>query len=229
MELSQRLKCIIQNMSKCQSIIDVGTDHGYIPIHAVENGIVDFAIASDINKGPKEKAERNVRLLGLSDKVECRLGAGLNTVKEKEVEVAIMAGMGGNLIRDIIIQDINKVKYFKYMILMPAQNPEILREFLYNNSFEILKEDLCFEDGIFYEVFKVKHSEQAINEKLNAFDYEFSPILIKNKHKLLKDFIESKINKYTTILSYINDDSTGAKNRKNEIEKKILRIKEIAI
>ncbi|MBL4933018.1 tRNA (adenine(22)-N(1))-methyltransferase [Clostridium paridis] len=229
MELSQRLKCIIQNMNKCQSIIDVGTDHGYIPIHAVENGIVDFAIASDINKGPKEKAERNVRLLGLSDKIECRLGAGLNTVKEKEVEAVIMAGMGGNLIRDIIIQDINKVKYFKYMILMPAQNPEILREFLYNNSFEIIKEDLCFEDGIFYEVFKVRYSEQAINDNMDAFDYEFSPILIKDKHKLLKDFAESKISKYTAILSYINDDSPGARIRKSEIEKKILRIKEIAI
>ena len=61
MELSKRLMCIVNNMDKCENVIDVGTDHGYIPIYAVKNKICTKSIASDINKGPKEKAEINVR------------------------------------------------------------------------------------------------------------------------------------------------------------------------
>lgn len=229
MELSQRLMCIIKNMDKCSSIIDVGTDHGYIPIYAVRKGITSFAVASDINKGPRDKAENNVISYGLEDKIQCRLGAGLSTVKENEVEAAVIAGMGGNLIRDIILEDMNKVKLFKYMILMPAQNPEILREFLYNNSFEVIKEDLCFDDGIYYEVFKVKYNGRKNEALYDSFDYEISPVLIKEKHPLLKEFLESKTAKYTTILSYINDNSAAAKDRRTEISGKIKRIKEILI
>lgn len=232
MELSKRLMCIVNNMDKCESVIDVGTDHGYIPIYAVKNKICTKAIASDINKGPKEKAESNVRFEGVSDKIQCRLGAGLATVRLGEVEAAIIAGMGGNLIRDIIVQDIKKVQKFKYMILQPAQNAEILREFLYKGPFEILKEDLVIDENIFYEVFKVKYNKNKIDEvkvKEDSFYYEVSTRLIEDKHPLIKDFIENKLDRYKTILSFIKDDTESAVKRKEEITAKIKRLKELII
>lgn len=233
MELSKRLMCIVNNMDKCESVIDVGTDHGYIPIYAVKNKICSKAIASDINKGPKEKAESNVRFEGISDKIQCRLGAGLATVKLGEVEAAIIAGMGGNLIRDIIVQDIKKVQKFEYMILQPAQNAEILREFLYKGSFEILKEDLVIDENIFYEVFKVKYNKNKIDEvkdiKEDSFYYEISTRLIEDKHPLIKDFIQNKLERYKVILSFIKEDTESAVKRKEEITAKIKRLKELII
>lgn len=230
MELSKRLMCIVNNMDKCESVIDVGTDHGYIPIYAVKNKICTKAIASDINKGPKEKAESNVRFEGVSDKIQCRLGAGLATVKFGEVESAIIAGMGGNLIRDIIVQDIKKVQKFKYMILQPAQNAEILREFLYKGPFEILKEDLVIDENIFYEVFKVKYNKiDEVKVKEDSFYYEVSTRLIEDKHPLIKDFIENKLDRYKTILSFIKEDTESAVKRKEEITAKIKRLKELII
>lgn len=86
---------------------------------------------------------------------------GLKPLKVGEVNGVIIAGMGGNLIRDIILEDIEKVKLYDFLILQPAQNPEVLREFLYNNNFEILNEDLILDDGKFYELFKVKYNENA--------------------------------------------------------------------
>jgi len=219
-------------MDKCESVIDVGTDHGYIPIYAVKNKICTKAIASDINKGPKEKAESNVRFEGVSDKIQCRLGAGLANVKFGEVESAIIAGMGGNLIRDIIVQDIKKVQKFKYMILQPAQNAEILRAFLYKGPFEILKEDLVIDENIFYEVFKVKYNKNKIDEvkvKEDSFYYEVSTRLIEDKHPLIKDFIENKLDRYKTILSFIKEDTESAVKRKEEITAKIKRLKELII
>lgn len=233
MELSKRLMCIVNNMDKCESVIDVGTDHGYIPIYAVKNKICSKAIASDINKGPKEKAESNVRFEGISDKIQCRLGAGLATVKLGEVEAAIIAGMGGNLIRDIIVQDIKKVQKFEYMILQPAQNAEILREFLYKGSFEILKEDLVIDENIFYEVFKVKYNKNKIDEvkdiKEDSFYYEISTRLIEDKHPLIKDFIQNKLERYKVILSFIKEDTESAVKRKEEITAKIKRLMELII
>lgn len=233
MELSKRLMCIVDNMDKCESMIDVGTDHGYIPIYAVKNKICNNAIASDINKGPKEKAESNVRFEGISDKIKCRLGAGLSTVRLGEVQVAVIAGMGGNLIRDIIVQDIKKVEKFKYMILQPAQNAEILREFLYSGPFEVLKEDLVVDENIYYEVFKVKYNKNKINEisaiEDNSFYYEVSKRLIEEKHPLIKEFIQNKLDKYTTILSFIKEDTESANKRKEEISTKIKKLKELII
>ena len=229
MELSKRLMCIIHNMDKCDSLVDIGTDHGYIPIYSVKNGICDFAIASDINRGPKEKAENNVRFEGLSDKIKCKLGAGLSTVKLGEVEVAVIAGMGGNLIRDIVVQDIQKVKNFKYMILQPAQNSEILREFLYLNAFEIIKEDLVLDDEIFYEIFKIRYCENRKDELVDPFYYEVSKKLIEDNHPLLKDFIQNKLDKYSSILSFIKEDTEMANRRKEEIQKKIEKLKELIV
>ena len=220
MELSNRLKFIAHNIDNCKNLIDVGSDHGYIPIYAVKNNICNNAIASDINVGPVEKAKMNVMFEGVSDKVDVRLGGGLSTVKVKEVEAVVIAGMGGNLIKDILETDMNKVKLYKFLVLQPAQNPEILREYLYNNGYDILCEDLCKDDGIFYELFKVKKSNSPKVEMDSIF-YEISPYLLKNKHPLMKEYLEHKEEKYNRILSLIKDNSESANKRKKEIEEKL--------
>ncbi|MDZ5252950.1 class I SAM-dependent methyltransferase [Clostridium sp. LIBA-8841] len=226
MELSKRLKRIAEHVDKCESIADIGTDHGYIPIYLVKEGICEKAIASDINKGPIEKAKVNVAFEGVSDKVKCLLGPGLNPLKLGEVDGVILAGMGGNLTRDILLADMPKVKKYDFLILQPAQNPEVLREFLYKNNYEIIDEDLIKDEGRFYELFKVKYNEDS--EKLifeDEIDYEISPILRKKEHPLFKEFIEEKINRCETILSFIKDDTEAAKKRKADLEEKINKLK----
>ena len=207
MELSKRLKRIAEHVDKCESVADIGTDHGYIPIYLVKEGICKKAIASDINKGPIEKAKVNVAFEGVSNKVKCLLGPGLNPLKVGEVNGVILAGMGGNLTRDILLADMDKVKKYDFIILQPAQNPEVLREFLYKNDYEIIDEDLIKDEGRFYELFKVKYNENS--EKLVFEDglyYEVSPLLREKNHPLFKEFIEEKINRCETILSFIKEE-----------------------
>ena len=220
MELSKRLKFIASHIEKCKSIADIGTDHGYIPIYAVKNNLCESAIASDINKDPVRKSKLNISLEGLSEKIETRLGGGLEPIKTKEVDGIIIAGMGGNLIRDILEEGKNKLPFFKFIILQPAQNPEVLREYLYNNGYKILEEDLCFDEGIYYELFKVVKNNEEHTKVDNIF-YEFSPILLKKKHTLMFPYLESKEEKYKKILGFIKDDSESAKKRKEEIKEKL--------
>ncbi|EJT6613818.1 tRNA (adenine(22)-N(1))-methyltransferase [Clostridium perfringens] len=226
MELSKRLKRIAEHVDKCESVADIGTDHGYIPIYLVKEGICKKAIASDINKGPIEKAKVNVAFEGVSNKVKCLLGPGLNSLKVGEVNGVILAGMGGNLTRDILLADMDKVKKYDFIILQPAQNPEVLREFLYKNDYEIIDEDLIKDEGRFYELFKVKYNENS--EKLVFEDelyYEVSSLLREKNHPLFKEFIEEKINKCETILSFIKEDTEAAKKRKSDLEEKINKLK----
>ncbi len=226
MELSKRLKRIAEHVDKCESVADIGTDHGYIPIYLVKEGICKKAIASDINKGPIEKAKVNVAFEGVSDKVKCLLGPGLNPLKVGEVNGVILAGMGGNLTRDILLADMDKVKKYDFIILQPAQNPEVLREFLYKNDYEIIDEDLIKDEGRFYELFKVKYNENS--EKLvfeDELEYEVSPLLREKGHPLFKEFIEEKISRCETILSFIKEDTEAAKKRKSDLKEKINKLK----
>ncbi|GIM28055.1 SAM-dependent methyltransferase [Clostridium polyendosporum] len=228
MDLSIRLKMIVNQVDECNSIVDVGTDHGYVPIYLVKNHICKKGVASDINNGPIEKAQINVTFEGLKDKISCRLGPGLKTVEKGEVEGVIIAGMGGNLTRDILLEDWEKVREYKFLILQPAQNPEVLREFLYNSEFEILDEDLCFEDNKFYELFKVKYSMNSYKIKIDSeLDYEVSQILRKKHHPLLSKFIENKIEKYENIAEYIKENTESARLRKSQVVDKIKRLKEM--
>lgn len=207
-------------MDKCDVIMDVGTDHGYIAIELIKRNLADKVIASDINKDPLNKAKLNVSLEGLSNKIELRLGGGLTPVKENEVNGVLIAGMGGNLIRDILENDIKKVKNMDYLVLQPAQNPEVLREYLYISDYEIIDEDVCFDEVKYYEVFKVKYKENNSTKLENIF-YEVSPMLLNKKSDVFKDYLYEKIDKYKKVKSFIKDNTEHALSRKKELDSKI--------
>ncbi|SQC02730.1 putative SAM-dependent methyltransferase [Clostridium tetanomorphum] len=187
MDISLRLKTIADMVNKCQCCADIGTDHGYLPIYLVKNGILNKVIASDINKGPIEKAKKNIKAEGLNEFIECRIGGGLTTIKPGEVNLAIIAGMGGNLIRDIIEESNNIFKSLDYIIAQPVQNPEVLREHIYNKGYSILEENLCIDDNKFYEIIKIKYNNT--HEEIDPIFYEVSKYLFNKKHPLIKGFI----------------------------------------
>ncbi|MBU3142410.1 class I SAM-dependent methyltransferase [Clostridium sp. CF012] len=215
MELSIRLKAIVSMIEECDSVIDVGTDHGYVPIYLVKNGVIKSAIASDINKGPVEKARNNIIHNNASAQISCRLGSGLSTVSKGEAQIAIIAGMGGNLIRDILEADLDVVKQFKYMILQPVQNAEVLREYLYITGYNILDEEICNDDGKYYEIIKVKYNNKPII--LDSIYYEISKLLLDKKSEVMQCFIEFKLLKYLKVYDSLNDDTILSKNRKAQL------------
>ena len=224
--LSVRLESIVKMIDECNSIIDVGTDHAYVPIYLIKNGVCKKALASDINKGPLRKAQKNVDLENLADNIECRLGGGLSVVRPGEVEVAVIAGMGGNLIRDIIENDINVFKELNYAILQPVQNVDVLRKYLYDSGFDIIDEELCKEENKYYEVIKVKYAKKPKN--LKSIYYEISKILLDKKHPLIGEYIKFKLDKYEKIYNTLGDETENSRKRKKELEYKINELKELA-
>ena len=62
MELSKRLAAIAEMVGECESMADIGTDHGYIPIYLIEQKKVKRALAMDVKEGPLERAKEHIRL-----------------------------------------------------------------------------------------------------------------------------------------------------------------------
>lgn len=227
MILSKRLESIAKLIDNCGSIADIGTDHGYIPVYAVDKQICKTAIASDINRGPVEKAKQNIKSYNLQDKIECRLGGGLSVLKPYEVDGAVIAGMGGNLIKDILEEGLDVFKTLKFVILQPVQNPEILREYIYNKGYRIIDEELCYEDGKYYEIIKITYDMKS--KKVDDIYYEVSEKLVAKKHALLKEFISYKIDKYKKVLEYIKEETVNANKKKDETVDKINKLKELLL
>ena len=146
--LNPRLKKIAQLVPQNSCTADIGTDHAYIPIVLVEMGTTPHAIASDIRKGPIERAEANIR----SQKIETRLGPGLETLSSNEAEVIIIAGMGGILIADILEASRPVVNSAKLLILQPMTAATELREYLSGNGYTVEAEYLEAEEEKLYNI-----------------------------------------------------------------------------
>lgn len=226
MEISKRLKAIA-DMVTSESVCDIGTDHGYIPIYLVNNRMVKYAIASDINKGPLNKAKININNEELNNVISCRLGSGLETIEENEVNSAIIAGMGGNLIRDIIEKSIEVVKTMDYLVLQPVQNPEVLRKYIYEKGFHILEEKVVKDEGKFYQIVKVKFDIKP--KKIDGIYYEIGEEELFINKTDREDFLESKLIEYKRILEKINDDNQSASAilRRLDVENKIKKLEEL--
>lgn len=227
MGLSIRLEKVAGMIKKEETIADIGTDHALIPIYLLQNKKCERAIATDINKGPLKKAEGNIIKYGLSNKIELRLGGGLSPIKPYEADCAIIAGMGAYLIKDIIEDGIEVFKSLKYIVLQPVQYSEVLREYIYNCGYNILDEDLCEEDGKYYEILKLSYGEKRL--KKDPIYFEVSEKLIENKHPLINEYIEFKLNKFEKIYASITENSHTAEERKSEVKQKIDSLKELMI
>jgi len=131
-------------------LADVGTDHAYLPIYLLEKGIIERAIASDINQGPLNKARENIERAGFIHKVELCLCNGAAALSGAGATDYAVCGMGGELIAEIIEHAPHLKDKNINLILQPMSKPEALREYLYSNGFEIVKERYVTDTGKHY-------------------------------------------------------------------------------
>ena len=155
MELSKRLTAVAGLVTEGASVADIGTDHGYIPIHLIEQGLSPKVIAMDINKGPLERARIHIAGYGMSDRIETRLSDGLAVVEPGEVDEIIVAGMGGGLVIHILEEGKEVVRRLKGCILQPQSEIQKVREYLVEHGFVFEAEDMVEEDGKYYPMMRV--------------------------------------------------------------------------
>ena len=231
MNLGNRLQCIANQIDSGARVADIGTDHAYIPVYLVKEGISQFVIASDVNKGPLEKAKKHVAKNGLGESITTRLGGGLSVLGDSEVDEVIIAGMGGVLISQIIEDDFEKASTVKKLVLQPMQASHELRKYLFENGFKVEKECLAKEDEKIYEIIIASYSEvQCKTEnEIDEVYFEIGKKLLETDEKeLLIEFLDKKIKKYKGIISNLEGNKTiKAVSRLEFCSDRLKKIKEI--
>ncbi len=157
-KLSERLKLIASLVPNGARVCDIGTDHGYLSIELIKRKIARSVIATDINEKPLSRARKNIESSGAVG-IELRLCDGLDGILADEVNTVIIAGMGGEVIAGIINRGDSVIKNNgTILLLQPTTSPEALREYLFKNGFEIIREEPLFENGKLYSVMVCKYS-----------------------------------------------------------------------
>ena len=59
-KLSKRLQQVANMVPKNSRVVDIGSDHAYIPIYLVQQGIIRSAIASAITSGPRAISKSDI-------------------------------------------------------------------------------------------------------------------------------------------------------------------------
>lgn len=122
------------------NVVDVGTDHAYLPIYLAKNNLINHAIALDLRPGPLLNAKNNIEKYQLSNVIEARLSDGLDKISKDEADDIIIAGMGGEVISSIISSAPWLKNDSKHLILQPMTKDEVLRKFLKSENYIIKKE-----------------------------------------------------------------------------------------
>ena len=174
--ISKRLELVASFVPQGAILLDVGSDHAYLPIELVERGQIEGAIAGEVVEGPYQSAVKNVEAHGLKEKIQVRLANGLAAFEEADqVSVITIAGMGGRLIARILEEGLDKLAHVERLILQPNNREDDLRIWLQDNGFEIVAENILEEAGKFYEILVVEAGQM----KLSASDVRFGPFLSK--------------------------------------------------
>ena len=156
-QLSKRLQSVADFVENCETMADVGTDHGYIPIYLVLNRKVKKAIAMDVNPGPLQRAKEHICQYGLEHAIETRLSDGCFALKPGEADAIVIAGMGGALMQRILEQGEAAAKAAQRLVLQPQSEAALFRQFLFRHGYQILAEDMALEDGKYYPIIAAQY------------------------------------------------------------------------
>lgn len=160
-ELSPRLRSVAELVPRGAAFADVGTDHAYLPIWLILQGILDRAIVSDLRAGPLENARQTAGRYGVAHKLDFRLCDGLSALRGEEVETISIAGMGGETIAAILAAAPWTAVGERLFLLQPMTAHGELRSWLYEYGFYIEREILTCEEKTLYSTFLVKPGRAA--------------------------------------------------------------------
>ena len=224
MKLGARLAAIAAYVLSGSRVADIGTDHGYLAVHLVERGDVDFVIAGDVNEGPLASARELINNLGLTDKIAVRLGNGLAVLQPEEVDTIVIAGMGGTTMIQILAPQAGFARKLKRLILQPMVGAGTLRIWLVKNGFRLVDERLVSEEGRIYELIV---AEPGNSKPDNLLSVEFGPLLWEKRDPLLKEYWQQILNHLQEVQESLLQSRQGSQHPKyQESMEKILFLKE---
>lgn len=195
--ISKRLLCCAACVVPGSRVADIGTDHGYLAIYLLHNQIASSVIAADLRRLPLENARKNAMRFGLLDKITFLLSDGLKKIAPESIDTIVCAGMGGDLIAQIL-GDANWLKSPVYqLVLQPQSAVHELRRWLSESGFSVTNETLAYDGGFLYPVMQVHYGNAQQTSPGQHFISE--QLLHSNSAYLRKYFLQIRNNLQKTV------------------------------
>lgn len=218
---SERLDEILSMVEKVDKIADIGTDHGKMAYEIIRLNLANVVIATELREKSIQKLKKSL-IRSKKTNIIPRVGDGLKPLEKDEVDEVIIAGMGGNLISDILktSHDEKFIEKNPILILQPVQFQNIMRKYLHENMFKIIDESIAFENNKFYHIIKSIKKDQKDNiydeyQGLNLdFCYNIGSINIQKKEPVYLKYIESEIEKNQKIRAELYHNNINKKLEK---------------
>ncbi|TCD46527.1 tRNA (adenine-N(1))-methyltransferase [Streptococcus sp. X16XC17] len=220
-KLSQRLEVVANFVPKGARLVDVGSDHAYLPLFLVEKNWLDFAIAGEVVQAPYQSAKANVAAADQSDKIQVRLANGLAAVEvEDRITVVTIAGMGGRLIAEILATGKDKLLGVERLILQPNNREDDVRIWLQENGYQLVAENILEENDKLYEILVAESGPMS----LSLTDLRFGPFLRQEASPVFRKKWLKEADKLSYALSQVPEHH---EKERAAISQKIQDIKEV--
>ncbi|MFD2213928.1 tRNA (adenine(22)-N(1))-methyltransferase [Metabacillus endolithicus] len=232
LKLSKRLETVASYVPKDAIFADIGSDHAYLPCYSILQGKAKAAIAGEITDGPYLSAKNQVMKCNLTNVISVRQGDGLSVIEDGEsVDCITIAGMGGALIKKILEEGKSKLTGVTRLILQPNIHAHYIREWLVDNGWELIEEEILEEDDKLYEVLVAEKGEAK--RPYDHYSYEagllLGPILAKEKSETFQKKWTGEYHHWKSIIAKLEEAGhTYEKNEKyQEIIKQMKLVEEV--
>ena len=226
MQLSKRLSAVAEFVTPGGCLVDVGTDHGYVPIALLEQKKISSAIAMDVNRGPLERAREHIAQYQMGDYIETRLRAG-------EGDSLLIAGMGGGLTIRILSEGEPLLSGFRELILEPQSDIDRVRAWLLEHGFFLAQENFVEEDGKYYPMMRAElihdfedRSGQCKDHPWKTFQYFYGDVEKQRSPEVLRNFLIHEQEKSSTIMERLHENGREVSDRMKELQEQMNLIRE---
>lgn len=211
MALSKRLEQVATMIPPCQTVADVGTDHGFLAVALIEKEIAGRVIAIDVNRGPLESAKRFVKERRLEGHIECRLGDGLAVTTAGEIDCAVICGMGGELMQHIISVGPELLQTY---VVQPQSHREELKKFLVAQGYGITDEQCLQEGKQYYDIWVVERGVTSVYNSLpsDSILWEYGALLKTQRSPVWVDHIQRRISTLQSIAIHMREAATDTQD-----------------
>ena len=178
--LSKRLLTVARYVPQNSRLLDVGSDHAYLPVYLAHQGIIKFGVASEVAEGPYQNMVHEIKAADLISILHPRLANGLLALRDQDrVNVITIAGMGGQLITEILENGLKDLKRGPRLILQPNVDTYEVRKWLMDHHYQITHEQIISDHHHIYEIVVADHIRLTVKYSLKQLF--FGPLLLKRR------------------------------------------------
>ncbi len=193
--LSLRLRTVLELLGPCRLLADVGTDHGLVPVEAVESGRAERALAIDVLADPLAVAARTVRAAGVSDRVSLLHSDGLSGLAGRGVDAVVIAGMSGKTMQRICEAAPDVVAELEQLVVQPNGGVQCMRAFARRAGFHLTDERMVYEREQYFVTCRFSRRDgpdPAYDDEGLGLDeaeaFELGPLLVRRRDSLARDY-----------------------------------------